>query len=262
MRYFVAGGKGFIGSAATRYIRQTLEEEATEYDLVDNLDVTDTERLSAAIAGYDIAINAAGAVGEKTSLQDPIWHWQANLMAAVNLFEQAIKHDLKVIQISSAAVDNPNTPYGASKIAADVAAEHAIARDADIVVIRLHNIYGPEQPTTHVVPYMMQELAAGRSVWVGNNQRDYVYKDNVIAFLTELAPKLDPGFYEFGTGVATSDYELVATICKIIGCSLDQINEQRDLDEGTVRVSKDDIVAVTSLEEGLEETWRWYKQTL
>lgn len=267
MKYFVAGGAGFIGSAATAKIRQQLEEDALVYDLKLGDDLLDTQRLKEALKAWqpDFIINAAGAVGELTSFEDPIFHWRANCLAAVNLFECALQEGTPVVHISSIAATDASTPYGASKLAAEDAAGHAVSRGAEIVVLRLHNIYGPGQPTTHAVPAMFSKLSSGLAVAVGKNTRDYIYKDDVINILTNIAPTLPVGVYEIGTGVGTTDYELankIATMLAIAGHDKNiRINGiHRPPNVRIADIADERTRGLTTLSEGLEKTWHYLQQ--
>lgn len=253
----ITGSRGFIGSM----LMERLGEHAVGYDIADGLDLCDYDQLDkevAKLSGLELIINCAGAVGEGASVDNPLLHWRANLLAPATLFDVALQHNIKVIHLSSSAAQNLDTPYAASKFAAEVAADHAVQRGADIVCFRLHNIYGPGQPLTHAVPAIMDKVAAGLAVFVGKNSRDYIYKDDVADIMLNIGPELTPGVYDLGTGHGTSDYQLALSIEQVLGkeASIVMREPTGRWSSRTAIVTDERLRGKTTLLDGLEKVWQ------
>jgi UDP-glucose 4-epimerase len=143
----ITGGAGFIGSN----IVKRLLEIGIESVVLDNLssgyrvnllqgakfvegDVRDKERIEQAIVGCDFIFHLAASVGNKRSIDDPSSDSAVNLLGTINILETAKNHGIKRIVFSSSAgvygepdslpireahPQNPDSPYGTSKLAAE-----------------------------------------------------------------------------------------------------------------------------------------------
>jgi len=74
----------------------------------------------------------------------------------------------------------PSSPYGESKAAAALVAE-AFKDQLSLTWLRLFNIYGPEEASKRLTPYLVQSARAGTPALLssGEQMRDFSYVDDV-----------------------------------------------------------------------------------
>ncbi|MDP6528222.1 MAG: GDP-mannose 4,6-dehydratase [Gemmatimonadota bacterium] len=169
---------------------------------------------------------------------------------------------------------NPTTPYAAGKAGADLILQsYARTFDLDIRIVRPFNNYGPRQNTGRyagIVPLTMERLLAGKAPILhgdGSQGRDFVFVRDVARGLLTVAACPDARGQEFNlaSGIETSVLELLETLCRVAGFDGEWIREDRrtaDVDhhigDGNRLAEVTGFRPPTSLEEGLESTWKWY----
>ena len=147
MKALITGGAGFIGSNIVRRLLEVGHAPVVLDDLssgfAENLvpevpffeaDVRDGEAVLGAVDGCDVIIHLAASVGNARSIDDPIKDAQINVLGTLNVLQAARRHGLRRIVFSSSAgifgelktlpiaedhPQDPDSPYGASKLAAE-----------------------------------------------------------------------------------------------------------------------------------------------
>lgn len=115
----------------------------------------------------------------------------------------------------------PNTPYGISKAAAALVASNYAIR-IPTTVLRLFGVYGVGEPSTRLLPYLINQVAAKQPVKLtpGGQLRDFVYvRDAATAFFWALTRTPDlgqPFVVNFGSDHAVS-------LKDFVGKALDQL---------------------------------------
>lgn len=115
----------------------------------------------------------------------------------------------------------PNSPYSASKAAADHFAR-AFHKTYGFPVITTHssNNYGPYQFPEKLIPVMILNALAGTPMPVygtGHNVRDWIYVDDHCSALVAVLAKGLPGrSYNIGGGCELTNLELVQSICDLV----------------------------------------------
>ncbi|MFF2052775.1 NAD-dependent epimerase/dehydratase family protein [Leifsonia sp. NPDC058194] len=145
----------------------------------------------------------------------------------------------------------PTSVYGATKLAQEnILTAWAGAKEAEVSVLRLQNVYGPGQSLinsyTGIVSLFSQLAEAGRSIPVyedGAITRDFVLIDDVVsAFAAVLgAPGsvVDRAVFDVGSGTATTVLELATVIAAYHGAPEPHITGQ--FRDGDVRSASCDI---------------------
>jgi len=116
----------------------------------------------------------------------------------------------------------PNSPYSASKAAADhlVRAYHH-TYGLPILTTNCSNNYGPRQFPEKLIPLMIVNALAGKSLPVygdGKNIRDWLYVgDHCAAIRTVLANGRPGETYAIGGNAEMSNLDVVHTICRTLG---------------------------------------------
>lgn len=123
----------------------------------------------------------------------------------------------------------PNSPYSASKAAADhlVRAWHH-TYGLNVVTTNCSNNYGPKQFPEKLIPHMIQSALSGRKLPVygqGTNVRDWIYVlDHCEGILLALEKGRAGETYCFGGDSERKNLEVVHAICQI----LDEMKPRQD----------------------------------
>lgn len=121
----------------------------------------------------------------------------------------------------------PVNIYAATKLAQEnILAAWTAARDTNLSVLRLQNVYGPGQSLTNsytgIVALFAQLAREQRTLEVyedGRIMRDFVFIDDVVDALFAVIehPATDPRCLDIGSGVATTIHELACTLAAMCG---------------------------------------------
>ncbi|MDV9195235.1 GDP-mannose 4,6-dehydratase [Streptomyces sp. Wh19] len=157
-------------------------------------DVRDAGRVSDAVAGCDTVFHLAALIGIPYSYDSPGAYVQTNVVGTENIAEACRRHSVRRLVHTSTSevygtaltvpIDEthplqPQSPYSASKIGADMTAlSHRHAFDLPVTVVRPFNTYGPRQSARAVIPTILAQLHAGaREIKLGSltPTRDFTY---------------------------------------------------------------------------------------
>jgi NDP-hexose 4,6-dehydratase len=183
------------------------------------------------------------------------------------------------VPISEAHPLQAQSPYAASKVAADKLAEsYYLSFGTPVVTLRPFNTFGPRQSARAVIPAIIIQLAAGtRQLKLGalDPTRDFTYvSDTAQAFigLGEAPASAVVGeLFNAGTGTDTSIGQLAADIARLMGADAEITEDPRRLrpkDSEVLRLCCD----ATRLrdrtgwqprhtrEQGLRQTIEWFQR--
>jgi UDP-glucose 4-epimerase len=121
---------------------------------------------------------------------------------------------------------------------------------ADIVVVRLFNVYGPGETNAHVIPDILAMLRKQNRLHLGNltTRRDYVYVDDVADILVQLL-RIEGlnSTVNLGTGKSWRVEELVTAMGTITGRPLQVETDPRRLRPSDRKNLQADISHLQSL---------------
>jgi len=297
------------GAYNWHYLRDTYPE----IELVEG-DVRDADFVEDAVAGHDAVVHTAGQVAVTASLDDPRTDFDVNAGGTFNVIEAAREADSDpaVVFASTNKVygDNVNaipirdegdrywyddpefeagvpeslsidqcehTPYGTSKLAADLYVQDYAARnEVDAAAFRMSCIYGPRQFGNEdqgwVAHFILSTLRDEPLTIFGDGKqvRDVLYVKDLVraydAFLSDPGGK--PSVYNVGGGVdhTTSLLELLDRLETQTGKRTEvTFDEWREGDQkvyvSDVRRAKRELdwVPEVSLDEGLSRYLSWYE---
>jgi UDP-glucose 4-epimerase len=295
----VTGGAGFIGSHVAEALvargevvvvlddlssgkRENLPEGA---ELVEG-DIREPQDELFAVVKPTVCYHLAAQIDVRVSVARPEHDAAINVLGTVSLLQAALEHKTQIVFSSTGgaiygecdgpaledAPRRPIAPYGTSKLAAEeYLATYNRLYGTRHVSLRYGNVYGPRQDPhgeAGVVAIFFNALLAGDTPKVfgdGSQTRDYVYVGDV-ARATLAAAGRDGGVYNVGTGRETSVVELLELCQRIAGTSFEpnfQPPRPGELQRAVVDPSRavDELSwrPEHSLEEGLRETWEFFK---
>lgn len=158
--------------------------------------ILDASVIDDLIQNSDGVINFAAETHVDRSISSPREFIETNYLGVANILQSINKHSKRFLQIStdevygsvlngysveSDALD-PSSPYSASKAAADLLVlSYKKTFNADVVITRCSNNYGPNQFPEKIIPFFIKLLKEGKQVPVygnGLNSRDWIHVDD------------------------------------------------------------------------------------
>ncbi len=310
MRYLVSGGAGYIGSV----VAAELVAGGHDVTVLDNLStghrdavppgarfvetsVTDAGDVLAADA-YDGVVHfaARSLVGE--SVNKPESYWNNNVVGSVALLDAVRANGVPRFVFSSSAATygdttlnpitedlppQPTNPYGASKLAVDMAlAGYAPAHGFGAVSLRYFNVagangaYGERHAVeTHIVPIVLQVAAGARESFSiygtdyptpdGTCVRDYVHVLDLADAHIRALDACRPGHHEvinLGSGRGNSVREVLVTARAVTGRELATVDADRRPGDPAVLVASNAKAAAVlgwaptrDLEQMVRDAW-------
>jgi len=257
-KVLVTGAGGFIGSHLTErlfelganiraFVRYTsrADEGFIKYfsdDLRKNMDIVygdirELETVVKAIDGIDIIFNLAALVGIPYSYIHPQEVIEANTIGTLNVLMAARDAGVeKLIQTSTSEVygtaryvpineghpKQPQSPYSASKIAADaIALSFYHSFNLPVAVIRPFNTYGPRQSDRAVIPSIISQALTKDRLTLGNTTptRDFTFvTDTAEGFIKVAESEKSIGMeINIGSGQEISIENLIRKIISLVG---------------------------------------------
>jgi UDP-glucose 4-epimerase len=302
MKVLVTGGAGFIGSNIVRL----LIEQGHTVSVLDNLtsgymrnldpfpsvrfikgDVRDVAALSDATANAEVVFHLAASVGNMRSIDNPIEDSEVNLIGTLRVLEAARKAGTRKIVFSSSAgifgelkqlpiaedhPVEPDSPYGASKLAAEKQClVYSKLFGIEAMCLRYFNVYGINQRYDaygNVIPIFIHRILNGEPIVIfgdGEQTRDFVnVKDVAQANYKAAMAQGISGAFNISSGKRISINELVRLLIQV--SSRQPRVENGPIRKGDVRHSLADISKAkrafgydpaVDLTEGLQEYIRW-----
>jgi UDP-glucose 4-epimerase len=298
----VTGGAGFIGS----HVVDRLLADGHEVAVVDDLstgaraNVNPAARLHVAdvrapelprivdATRPDAIAHLAAQAAVSRSVADPGFDASVNILGMLNILEACRSANVRnVVYISTGGagygdtdvvptpethLTRPASPYGVSKVAAEMYLDcWAGLHGARGVSLRLANVYGPRQNPegeAGVVAIFTRRLLSGRPCVIngdGEQTRDYVYVGDVADAVARAVTRASAtGPINIGTSVETTVNEIYRVLAKAAGQSRPaeygpaRPGEQRRSALGWERARQLlGWTPTTSLERGLAETVAW-----
>jgi NAD dependent epimerase/dehydratase len=313
-RVLVTGADGFIGSHLVErlieegcyvkafvyynsfnswgWLEQLPKEKLSKIEIFQG-DVRDSGCVRKAVQGVDIVFHLAALIAIPYSYYAPDSYVDTNVKGTLNILQSGMDLKAEKILVTSTSevygtaqyvpIDEkhprqPQSPYSASKIAADCLAESFYRSfDLPVTIVRPFNTYGPRQSARAVIPTIITQLLNGsREIKLGDLSptRDLLFvKDTVEGF---LALAKSNQFVGQDVNIATnSEISVKDLAAKIIS----KINPEAKVigDEQRIRPEKSEVFRLFgdnsklknntgwapaySIDKGLDETIAWFRKT-
>ncbi len=254
-----------------------------------NGDICDGKVVEKACEGKDVVFHLAACVGRQKSLNDPILDSATNLLGTINVLEGMNKQDVpKIVYSSSAAIfgelltptiaedhpQNADSPYGVSKLAAEkMILAYSGIYNITSVCLRYFNIYGVNQRFDlygNVIPIFAKKIYSNEPILIygdGMQTRDFLnVKDVARANYLAANSSLGTDVYNLGSGGSITINYLAEVMQEIaqkkvgIVYAPERPADVKHCKANTNKVEKLlGFTADVSLESGLEEYLKWYK---
>ncbi len=257
-KVLVTGAGGFIGSHLTErlfelgakirafvrytsrsddgFIKYFSDDLRKHMDIVYG-DIRELETVVKAIDGVDIIFNLAALVGIPYSYIHPQEVIESNTIGTLNVLMAARDVGIeKLVQTSTSEVygtaryvpinedhpKQPQSPYSASKIAADaIALSFYHSFDLPVAVIRPFNTYGPRQSDRAVIPSIISQALTKDRLTLGNTTptRDFTFvTDTAEGFIKVAESEKSVGMeINIGSGQEISIEDLIRKIISLVG---------------------------------------------
>jgi len=238
MKVLVTGGAGFIGSNIVQRLLDLGHAPVVLDDLssgfAENLlpdvpfveaDVREADAVTDAAEGCDVIVHLAASVGNARSIADPVKDSKVNVIGTLNVLQAARRHGLGRIVFSSSAgifgelktlpiaedhPQDPDSPYGASKLAAEkMCLVFNKLYGMRNICLRYFNVYGVNQRFDaygNVIPIFADRILRGVPMTIfgdGEQTRDFVNARDVAAANIASATAGDEVSGPFNVGSAT-----------------------------------------------------------
>lgn len=181
----------------------------------------------------------------------------------------------RMVPIPETHPRQPQSPYSATKIAADaMALSFYNTFDLPVTIARPFNAYGPRQSARAFIPTVISQIAAGkRDIHLGNlaPTRDFNYVDDLVrGFITlAITPGLEGKEINIASGTEISMGDTARTIADVMGVDINIISEAQRLRPAKSEVERlcGDNTLITTLTDwrpevpfrsGIERTVEWF----
>jgi nucleoside-diphosphate-sugar epimerase len=316
-RYLITGGTGFIGSALVsrlvksgNFVRVLDNDSRGSYDRLSNVadsielvnvDIRDEVNVREACKNIDSVCHLAYINGTEFFYSKPEVVLDVGVRGIVNVIHGCIKEGVKeLILMSSSEVYqtptviptdekvsmsipdplNPRYSYAGGKIISELMAINFGRKYFDrVIIIRPHNVYGPDMGWEHVIPQFvmrMKELLKSTTSenplrlkiqGTGNETRAFVFIDDFIDGLMLVMEKGEHlGIYNIGTMDESKIEEVAVEIGKYFGRDITIVLGEL-AKGGTIRRCPDiaklkrlGYEPKVSLLDGLRTTAKWYDE--
>jgi UDP-glucose 4-epimerase len=299
IKALVTGGAGFIGSNIVAHLLQ----EGHEVVVLDNLlsgyrqnlfagarftegDVRDERTVAEAVQGVEVVFHLAASVGNTRSIEHPIDDSEINVIGTLRILEAArtagvrkvvfsssagIFGELKTLPIREDHPVEPDSPYGASKLAAEkmCLAYHKLY-GLEAACLRYFNVYGVRQRYDaygNVIPIFAHRILNETPITIfgdGEQTRDFVNVRDVVQANYKAALSHASGAFNIASATSITINELAKLMLETSGLYVPI--EYAAPRKGDVRHSLADVSAAhaafgyspsVGLHEGLTEYMAW-----
>jgi dTDP-glucose 4,6-dehydratase len=307
MNLLVTGGAGFIGSHFVRSVlgdayedlgggRVTVLDKLTYAGSFANLgpvaehprldfvpgDVCDAALVDSVVRHHDAIVHFAAESHVDRSILAAAEFATTNVIGTQVLLDAALRHGTaRFLHISTdevyGSIDTgkwtersplaPNSPYAATKAAADLLAmAYHRTHELPVVITRCANNYGPYQHPEKVIPRFVTNLLSGRTVPLygdGSQIRDWVHVDDHCRGLALALTEGRAGeTYHIGGAGELSHRDIADRLATLCGGEVTQSAEaartRRALDDDKIRRDLGYRPRI-DLDEGLAATASWYR---
>ena len=237
---------------------------------------------------FDVIVHLAARAGVRPSVEQPKLYEEVNIRGTMNILEMAKEHNIKKVVIASSssvygnnkkipfsesdAVDNPISPYAATKKACELLSYTYFALyDISITNLRFFTVYGPRQRPDMAIHKFTKLIDHGEPIVIygdGTAKRDFTYISDILDGIMKSIEKCDRyNIYNLGESN-------VIELMDIVNIIENNLNKKANIikyppQPGDVLITYADISRArkdlgykpsVNIEEGISSFTRWYKE--
>ena len=302
-RCLILGGNGFIGTHLAvdlvdkghdvavfdKFKNNIAKLKNKKIDVITG-DYLKRRDISEALRDTDYLFHMISTTTPLTSIKDPVFDVESNVIGSIRLLEEAVKNDVErvifsssggtiygdpiSVPISEESRPNPTNPYSISKYAIEQYLNFFQKTNGlEYLILRYSNPYGEFQHPDGkqgVIPIFLDTIRKGKQPIVygdGDSVRDYIYiKDAVDATTKIFEKKTKERIFNIGSGSGTSLNDLIRIMSDVTGKRI--VPKYRRGPRVYVSRIVLDISRIrneiewrprTPLDEGMRRTWDWIK---
>jgi len=231
----------------------------------------------------------AARAGVRPSIQDPYIYIHSNIEGTTSLMELSAKHGVENFVFASSSsvyggcnstffsedevVDNPVSPYAASKKACELLAyTYHHLYNLNVTGLRFFTVYGPRGRPDMAPFKFIDRVSRGvelQQFGDGSSSRDYTYIEDIVDGVVRAIDRPYPyEIFNLGKGSGTSLKDFIGLVQKYTGkkAIIKVLPDQPgDVPYTCADVSKAykllGYKSNISFEEGIKRTVQWYKDT-
>lgn len=253
-RILVTGSEGFIGRALCKrivrykdsYVLFTLDRSGigSNHFKVD----INSEKIETIFNKIqpDIVVHLAGNVSVKFSLENPREDFRVNAMGSLNVIHSALQTNCNnliyitsggaiydpdtPLPITEKSVENPQSPYGLSKLIGEQYLRLLVDGKREWSSLALSNCYGEvTEQKTGVIHALWNSLSSGLTpiVFGDSLERDFIFIDDVVDALIFAIEKPLNQRVHVSSGKSTPIIEVLSKIQAILGTKITPIVQNR-----------------------------------
>ena len=238
----------------------------------------------------DVISHHAAQMDVRKSVEDPAADADVNVIGTLRLLEAAVDAAVKRVIFASTGgaiygepVEvpqteshplNPLSPYGCAKLAVERYLNYyRVVRGLSSVALRYANVYGPRQNAhgeAGVVAIFAAKLLDNQQATIngsGEQTRDFVYVDDVVAANMAASEGEWQGEYNVGTCIETTINELYESLASIAGVDTPAMHapakegeQLRSVLDGSRLRTLANLPERKPLSAGLKETFDWFRE--
>ena len=304
----MTGGAGFIGSNFVEMALTDQFSEISSVIVLDKLtyagklsnltsvkdnpnfefvqgDICDVELVNSLVCRVEAIINFAAESHVDRSIENSSEFIKTNVLGTQVLLDAAKNFKVsRFIQVSTDEVygsilegswdENapllPNSPYSASKAAADLLARaYFMTHGLNVGITRCSNNFGPNQDPEKLIPNFILKLSRGDKVPIygdGLNIRDWLYvEDHCIGIYLTLVKGAPGEIYNIGGGTELTNLQLTKTLINIfqkdeksISFVADRLGHDRRYSVNCAKIQQLGYSASLNFAENLSKTIKSY----
>lgn len=214
----VTGASGFIGQHLVRRL-QSMDIRVKSVSKSAGLDILHDDL---PLEGIDRVFHVAGRAGVVDAWENPVDYFTTNALGTMRVLDQCRRYSVPVTNLSAYIYGHPkrlpisetdpvevSNPYAFSKyVAEQTCTFYAQNFKANCVSLRLFNAYGPGQPDSFLIPFIMRQVLDPACSVVEvkdlSPRRDYVYIDDVVEAIIGSVDAPPGAILNVGSGTAYS----------------------------------------------------------
>jgi UDP-glucuronate 4-epimerase len=149
---------------------------------------------------FDVIVHLAAKAGVRPSLADPLAYINANVVGTQSMLEFARRRGIERFVLASSSsvygncrrvpfqeddrVDDPISPYAATKVASEVLSRtYHHLYGIGVIALRFFTVYGPRQRPDLAIRKFATKILRGEPIPIfgdGTTQRDYTWIDDIL----------------------------------------------------------------------------------